>query len=213
MSDLQLTAKKLHILRHAIGLGHGRKSSFRNYYQAADGGDAYDALVEMQHIGLVERDDFNSTTFYVTDAGRIAAMHGHVTKHRDIDSRAAWVEAHIMRELTDFQVRAVILLCTAMRRGPYDFQRTFETAEWDMAYGVRFYVYRPHLSTYDTDGLTALVLGAHEMAIRVEINPHTFTQLEISMHPRIREHEHQHGRHPSIEQVLERRKPKETANG
>ena len=125
-----------------------------------------------------------------------------------MDPRAQWVQATIGRNLTDFQQRAVVLLCEAMRCGPYDIGhngRTFETAEWQYGHGVRFVVYRPKLATYDTDGLTALVLGAHEKAIRVEIGPVNFTHLAITMHPRARDAANQWGRHPSIEQVLARR--------
>lgn len=120
-----------------------------------------------------------------------------------MDFRAEWVERHTGRTLTDFQRRAVILLCQAMRCGPYDFARTFETADWEFGRGVRFSVRRPQLSTYDTDGLTALVLGAHEQAIRVEIEPRSFTHLAIVMHPRQPVHDSQWGRHPTIGQAIE----------
>lgn len=121
-----------------------------------------------------------------------------------IDERAAWVERHTGQTLNDFQRRAVVLLCQAMRCGPYDFARTFETADWMWGKGVRFSVRRPQLATYDTDGLTALVLGAHEQAIRVEVAPRSFTHLCITMHPREREHDSQWGRHPTIEQAIHR---------
>jgi len=124
--------------------------------------------------------------------------------NQEIDERAAWVERHIKRTLTDFQRRAVVLLCQARRSGPYEFARTFETAEWGWGNGVRFVVERPSLATYDSDGLTALVIGAHDQAIRVEIDPRSFTHLAIIMHPRTREHEKQWGRHPSIEHAVAR---------
>jgi len=127
-----------------------------------------------------------------------------MSTEEQIDERAAWVERHIKRTLTDFQRRAVVLLCQARRAGPYDFARTFETAEWGWGNGVRFVVERPSLATYDADGLTALVIGAHDQAIRVEIDPRSFTHLTIAMWPRQREHKHQWGRHPTIEQAVAR---------
>ena len=123
-----------------------------------------------------------------------------------INFRAAWVERHTGRTLTEFQRSAVELVCEAMRCGPYDFESTFERADWEYGKGVRFTVRRPQFATYDTDGLTALVLGAHDRAIRVEIAPCNFTHLAITMHPRSREHASQWGRHPSIEDVLDRRR-------
>lgn len=128
-----------------------------------------------------------------------------------IDFRAEWVERHTGRTLTDFQRRAVVLLCRAMRCGPYDFARTFEKADWNFGNGVRFTVYTHGLATFDTDGLTALVIGAHDEAIRVEIEPCNFRHLRIIMHPRQREHEHerQWGRHPTIEQAIALYRPKE----
>ena len=204
MSHVQLTPEKLKILRHALGISHG-KTSTRNYYVAPASGPKLDALIEMRDVGLVEPNIHNPCAFHVTDMGRIAAMHSGASQRLGIDSRAAWVEAHIDRQLSDFQVSAVALLCDAMRRGPYDFAKTFETAQWDYGTGARFKIYRPQLSTYDSDGLTALVLGAHDRSIRVGIDPLTFTHLAITMHPRDKEEGSLLGHHPSIEQVMARR--------
>lgn len=124
-----------------------------------------------------------------------------MTTTQTVDGRAEWVERHIGKELTPFQRDAVMLLCIAMRCGPYDFPRTFENAVWQFGKGVRFTV-RNTFSTFDTDGLTALVLGAHDLAIRVEIGASNPTHLSIAMHPRERWHRSQWGRHPSIHQVL-----------
>lgn len=118
------------------------------------------------------------------------------------ETRYSWVEAHLGRTLTEFQRQAVELLCAAMRCGPYDFARTFEKADWQHGKGVSFTVSRPQLATYDTDGLTALVLGAHDRSIRVQIDPGNFTHLRISMWPREPEHDSQWGRHPRLEQAV-----------
>jgi hypothetical protein len=118
-----------------------------------------------------------------------------------MDARAEWVERHIGRTLTDFQRRAVVLLCRAMRCGPYDFARTFERADWAFGSGVRFVVDHPRLATFDSPGLTTLVIGAHDECIRVEISPANFRCLTICMWPRQREGEI-HQRHPTMEQAI-----------
>lgn len=130
------------------------------------------------------------------------------TKHHS--TRADWVERHIGRELDHFQRVCVDVVCNAMRCGPYDFARTFETAEWRYGLGVSFKVTYSQLATYDTDGLTSLVLDAHDHCIRIQISPHTFNSLRIGMWPRQRDpsggYMRQYARHPSIESVIKRRR-------
>ncbi|SDV49246.1 hypothetical protein [Chitinasiproducens palmae] len=204
MSHETVTTSQLSILQHALGLNK-RAESYRNLYAAPDRGPVLDDCVALERRGLLEgcSAEFGNHFYRVTDAGRIVAENdGHAPE--PIDGRAEWVERHLKRTLTPFQRRAVVLLCQAMRCGPYDFASTFKHADWNCGLGVRFKVCRPQLSTYDTDGLTALVLGAHEQAIRVEIDPVNFTHLAVTMHPRRRNADRQYMRHPSIEQALER---------
>lgn len=117
------------------------------------------------------------------------------------DERALWVENAIGRELTDFQRRAVVLLCRSMGCGPYDFSRTFEKAEWQYGRGVRFVVAHHRLATFDMGGLTTLVIGAHDECIRVEIMPVNFRNIAICMWPRQREGGISE-RHPTIERAI-----------
>lgn len=129
-----------------------------------------------------------------------------MTPREAVPSRAAdWVEENYKLQLNEFQRKAVRLLCRGMRCGPYDLDRTFKTAEWGGDHYARFVVYARggRLCTIDGDGLTRLVIGAHEEMIRVDVSPHTFHHLEIMMHQR---HSRESGigvRHPTIEQAVD----------
>lgn len=118
-------------------------------------------------------------------------------------SASEWVESAFKRELTEFQKRAVNLLCRAWGCGPYDIGTTFQKADWNFGKGVRFTVMAfGGLSTYDASQLTTLVIGAHEEAIRVEIEPCNPRHLRVVMHPRMRASDHMHARHPSLEDAV-----------
>lgn len=61
------------------------------------------------------------------------------------------------------------------------------------------------MSTWDNGELTALVIGAHEECIRVEVEPNGMRGLKILMHPRKRQTERQlpiMECHPTIEQSV-----------
>lgn len=118
-----------------------------------------------------------------------------------MSTRADWVARFLKRELTPFQREAVELLCDAQRCGPYDFTSTWKSADWECGRGVMFIV-RAQWSTYDTDGLTLLVVGAHDRCIRVEIEGCAPGYLRVYMHPRTRDGDQQGTRHPSIEEAL-----------
>lgn len=114
-----------------------------------------------------------------------------------------WVERALKRQLSEFQRRAVDLLCRSQGCGPYDLGTTFERAVWEYGLGVRFVLYRPNLATFDGAGLTRLVIGAHEECIRVEIEPVNFKYLSICMWPRQGREGEMWFRHPTIEQAVE----------
>ncbi len=118
-------------------------------------------------------------------------------------SAAAWVENHLGHPLTDFQRSAVELICEAMRCGPYDFVGTFDRADWKWGNGVAF-VIRRYLSSYDDDGLTRLVFGAHQRCIRVEIEGCGPKMLRVIMHPRDPQGDCQGRRHPRLEEAVEK---------
>jgi hypothetical protein len=57
------------------------------------------------------------------------------------------------------------------------------------------------LSTYDFNGLTLLVLAAHEYAIRASVEPHTFSTLKVKLWCRQRDGAWD-VRHPTIERAI-----------
>lgn len=124
-----------------------------------------------------------------------------IERKREPDFRADWVERHLSCKLTPFQRQAVGLICDAMRCGPYDFSGTFRRANWWYGLGVAFTIPRP-LATFDVDGLTRLVIGAHDLAIRVEIEAVAPRYMRVCMWPRHYRSGEMHKRHPTIETAI-----------
>jgi hypothetical protein len=113
----------------------------------------------------------------------------------------SWVESAYGITLTPFQRAAVELLCRSLGCGPYDMGNTFKTARWNHGKGVAFNVACRGLATFDSAGLTTLVIGAHEEAMRVSISAASFTHITIEIHPREREGDFSK-KHPSIEDAV-----------
>lgn len=111
---------------------------------------------------------------------------------------ADWVARHLKRELTPFQRAAIELLCAAKRCGPYDFPGTFERADWEHGKGVSFVV-RGHLATVDADGLTRLVVLAHDRMIRVSVSGCGPSSMRIGMWPRQSREGPLAYKHPALE--------------
>lgn len=116
-------------------------------------------------------------------------------------SAADWVERDVGLTLTEFQRGAVDLICDAMRRGPYDFASTFRRADWHHGHGVSFVV-RDYLATFDCDGLTRLVVGAHDRCYRVEIEGCGPSLMRVSIWPRHGRDGATSRRHPTIEEAI-----------
>jgi len=113
-----------------------------------------------------------------------------------------WVERTFKLNLSSFQKEAINLLCRSQSCGPYDFSRTFENADWNYGKGVRFVLEPLRFATFDFNGLTELVIGAHEKCIRVDIEAVNFRNIAIIMHPRSRVGDIM-TRHPTIEEAIE----------
>ena len=120
-----------------------------------------------------------------------------------------WVESHLGRELTDFQRKCVELLCYAMGTAPYNIQCNWNKVNWISGdYGCIFVVSHTTFSTFDFAELTRLVIGAHDQCIRISIRPCAPNRMRIMMHKRTRAGQ-MSARHPTIEEAIERWRPKE----
>jgi hypothetical protein len=124
-----------------------------------------------------------------------------ITKDAMMSNRSDWVERNFDITLNDFQKDCVDLICDAQGCGPYDFSSTFEKAKWQYGRGVLFTILPLRLATWDFNGLTKLVIGAHEKRIRVEIMPCNFGRIKVQMHPRKAEGGMAE-MHPTIEEAI-----------
>lgn len=90
-------------------------------------------------------------------------------------------------------------------RGIYHAQNDVLRADWSRDYvELILYGFGGRLATFDSDMLTRLVIGAHDHAIRVSLEPCNPRYLRVLFHPRHRDHGHVYGRHPVIEAACER---------
>lgn len=125
------------------------------------------------------------------------------THHMDPEHCSRW--SGIPQEgLTEFNRRAIGLLCRAYGMGPWNVPVNWERVDWRYGRGVCFVLncYGHGLGTFDTNRLTRLVIGAHDECIRIEVSPKAFRYLEIAMWPRNGRSGAMHERHPTIEQAV-----------
>ena len=123
--------------------------------------------------------------------------------------RAEWVKQQQQyfkrpHEITDDQMRCVAVLCAA--GSAYNLPINWERVDWIASTGL-LVRYGGELATYDSDGLTAIVLAAHRLAVRVAIQPSRggMPAFFILLTARSQDHDSQWGRHPTIEQAIARR--------
>lgn len=103
---------------------------------------------------------------------------------------------------TEFTRRAIDILCRALG-APYNIAVNWDKVDWRYGTGVSFVLGRsPSLATWDFNHLTKLVIGAHDECVRVEVEPHGFGYLRISMWPRAGRDGDIARRHPTIEQAI-----------
>ncbi len=78
-----------------------------------------------------------------------------------------------------------------------------EKIDWKNPHHIIVKTYGGRLATWDFNDLTLLVLACHRMAIRMEIRPKTFRQLEIIFHQRTRDGGMSQ-RHPAMQEAIDR---------
>jgi hypothetical protein len=126
-----------------------------------------------------------------------------MTHHMSEDHCSRW-SGTPQDGLTEFNRRAIGLLCRAYGMGPWNVPVTWERVNWKYGTGTAFTLncFGHGLATFDTARLTRLVIGAHEECIRVEISPKAFRYLEIAMWPRSGREGRLFERHPTIEEAI-----------
>ena len=115
-----------------------------------------------------------------------------------------WTEAHLKCDLSDFQRKAVDILCRACNLGAYNIPVNWNTVDWDYGpAGVRFKFQR-EMATFDFDWLANLVILAHDECVRVELRAMAPRVMSITMYQRHKRDGMMNERHPTIEQAIER---------
>lgn len=109
----------------------------------------------------------------------------HDTKYH----REAW--------MTDDQWRCCRLLADLVG-GFHHVMGTFR----ECGKGVRITIPAYRLSTFDSNGLTTLVLLAHDRAVRVDISGGVAHRVTLTLHPRSHTETNTYARHPTIEQAI-----------
>lgn len=114
---------------------------------------------------------------------------------------AQWVSRRLDRPLTTAEACLVVIVCAACRCGPYDL-KGWDTRLRPHGRGARFSISR-ELATYDTDGLTRLVLAAHDLRCRVSVEAVAPRVLQVCVWTRRdRTGKDYWGRHPQMEDAL-----------
>ncbi|QIG68671.1 hypothetical protein EVB67_021 [Rhizobium phage RHph_TM3_3_14B] len=104
--------------------------------------------------------------------------------------------------LTDFNRRAIGLLCRGFGLGPWNIPVNWDRVKWGSECHTEFVTSGHGLATWDFNRLTRLVIGAHDECIRVEISPRAFRYLSIEMWPRQGREGCMSVRHPTIEEAI-----------
>ena len=129
-----------------------------------------------------------------------------------------WVQRVVGRPLTLAEQALVVCACAYSGQwGPYNVLRG---TQWTSRlrpiadFGARVSLDRG-ASTYDSSGLTQLVLAAHELGVRADISPCGGNRLELQVHLRSRNGT-LFGRHPTLDGAIaawERRKHRPVLRG
>lgn len=115
------------------------------------------------------------------------------------EDACAYLNKSRKHPLTDIERELVTVLCAAFRRRPYNIRGLDKIESWGD--GASAQIVDDHLATIDGDGLTRLVLAAHDRCVRVWIKANSSRMLEIQINQRTREGDLGQ-RHPTIEDAV-----------
>lgn len=123
-----------------------------------------------------------------------------------------WVKNNAGIDLSLFQEKCFEILCHAYRCGVYDLPISWKALrqkeECSKQYNLNNHYFavnigqRNGLATIDSNGLTNLVIGAHDNCIRVSIEAIAPRLYKIRMHKRHCREGEISRRHPTIEQAV-----------
>lgn len=107
-------------------------------------------------------------------------------------------------KITPFGRKSVEILAGALRTGVYNLEVNWSRADWKFGgVGVRIVVsYGRGWSTYDFDGLTRLVILAHDELVRVDLTPASPKRMAVSFFQRNSRDGEMSRRHPTIEDAI-----------
>lgn len=144
------------------------------------------------------REDVPSVASLLVSASSVEP--GHKGEPLEVSGWAKWVQSSTRRTLTHFQAKAVDVLCSGFG-SPWNCPWDWNNVNWQHGHGVSVCASSHGLATCDHNGLTRLVLAAHEECARVQILPASPRHIRVSVHPRTRDGSLMEG-HPTIEEAI-----------
>ena len=127
----------------------------------------------------------------------------------DYFAGADWVEKSLGRTLSPIGRKAANIL-GFVYSGIYHLDTAaLKKANWGDKYNVEVTI-DGTLATYDGNGLTRLVIAAHDLCARVEVEARAYRYLRLTFSERERKSDSITTRHPAIEQAIvsARRRPR-----
>ena len=94
------------------------------------------------------------------------------------------------------------VLVRGLATGPWNIPVKWENVKWRHGLGTSFFLNRGQLATHDSDHLTRLVVAAHDLGVRVEIDPCSPTAIRVSMWTRPDREGSMGRRHPTMESAI-----------
>lgn len=112
-----------------------------------------------------------------------------------------WVERATKSQLSELG-RQVADLLGDWQRGIYHIGRFVHQTDWKNTHWIEVILPDSDLATFDSDGLTRLVVLCHDRCIRMVVVAVTNRYIRLIFHPRKREGQ-MGERHPTMEQAIE----------